>query len=55
VAVGLRTSGSNTFAAAQGTPSTYAYQQSVMTTDGAGAALTPAGVNGSEIAIKIAA
>lgn len=52
-AVGLRTSSTNAFGPTIGSPSSYAYIQTPMTLDGSGAALSVAGVNGSEILFKV--
>lgn len=52
-AIGIRTSSTNAFGSTITSPSAYAYSQVVRTTDGAGAALTAAGINGSEILFKV--
>jgi len=55
VALGIRTSSTNAFASAVPTSATYAYTQAGFQVDGSGAALTPTGVNSTEILAKIAA
>jgi hypothetical protein len=53
VAVGIRTSSTNAFGTTRGSPSSYVYTEDIFTLDGAGAALTPTGVNGTEILFKV--
>lgn len=53
IAAGVRTAGTNALGTTRTSPSSYAYLQDVLTTDGAGAALTVAGINASELLFKV--
>jgi hypothetical protein len=52
-AVGIRTSSTNAFGTTRNAPSSYGHTQDIFTLDGAGAALTTSGVNGTEILFKV--